>query len=760
MACAGLVALQAPGLGAQATTAEERMAAWAEHQALEARSPFRDAEWRAVGPMQAGVRVEAIAVPPGSQRTIYVGVGSGNLWKTDDNGITWTPIFDDQATFTIGDVAVAPSAPEVVWVGTGETQPRHSGYSYAGTGVYRSTDGGTSWRHMGLADTHHIGTVLVHPTDPHVVYVAALGRFWSRNEERGVFRTRDGGESWERVLFLSDHTGVVELVMDPSDPLTLYAAAWDAVSGRPVEGGEESGIYRTTDGGDSWAKLTVGLPEGPLGRIGLDVAPSRPSTVYAFVDNRAPIPDEDRPFVGGEVYRSYDRGERWEKVNRDDLYDVFGIYGWKFTDVRVAPDDPEEIFILGNRGYRSVDGGRTYGRIGETIVRVHDTRGEIMHLDQHEIWIDPENTDRILLGNDGGLFQSWDRGRSWLHLNNIPGAEFYAIATDMEDPYIIFGGTQDNAALYGPGDRPLDELLNDPWENVYLDRWTGGDSFDTYRDPTDPRYVYYEHQHGAVRRMDITGDSVLTSAAQDIRPRFPDAEWEWRSGWHTPFIISGHDPRTIYLGGNRLVKSTDHGSSWTPVSPDLSDPAGGIRAVVPFGTITSIAESPIRPGLLYVGTEGGSLWRTRDEGGTWERVQQGLPAKWVSRVAASPHRPGTVFATFTGFRQDDFRAYVYRSDDYGATWRSIAGGLPDASVNVIAEDPAVPGTLYLGSDLGVYVSLDGGESWQSLSVGLPTTSVHDLEVHARDRELVIGTHGRSAFVLELPACIQDGPTAC
>jgi len=729
--------------------------------------------------MQAGMRVEAIAVPQGSHATIYVGVGSGNLWKTVNNGITWTPIFEGESTFTIGDVAVSESDPDVVWVGTGETQPRHSGYSYAGTGAFRSTDGGQSWENRGLRDTHHIGTVLIHPTDPEIVYVAALGHFWSPNQERGVFRTTDGGESWERVLFISDHTGVVELAMDPADPRTLYAAAWEAVSGEPVEGGDESGLYRTTDGGDSWAKLGNGLPAGPLGRMGIGVAPSRPSTVYAFIDNQGPVPqgaadqrlsdqgaaqEQDRPYVGGEVYRSDDRGESWRKVNEDDLYDVFGVYGWKFTDVRVSPDNPEEIFILGNRAFHSTDGGRTYQRIGETIVRAHDTHGEIMHLDQHEIWIDPLNPDRILLGNDGGLFQSWDRGESWLHLNNIPAAEFYAIATDRGDPgddvsngdtpYRIFGGTQDNAALYGPGNLAVGDVLNDPWENVYLDQWTGGDSFDTYLDPTDHRFVYYEHQHGDLRRMDITDDRFLTSSAQSIRPRFRGADWEWRSGWYTPFVISHYDPFTLYMGGNRLIKSTDRGESWEPVSPDLSDPAGGVRAVVPFGTITMISESSLDPDLLYVGTEGGS-----DGGASWERVDEGLPAKWVSRVVASAHDAGRVYATFTGFREDDFRAFVFRSDDYGATWRSIAANLPAESVNVIGEDPQDPEILYLGTDLGVYISADGGGSWQALSADLPTTPVHDLEVQPQADELVIATHGRSVFVLELEGAGAGGAGA-
>lgn len=741
-------------VAAQATSAENRMSAWEEHQRLERESPFADLQWRAIGPKQAGARVEAIAVPPGNHGTIYVGVGSGNLWKTENNGLTWTPIFEHESTFSIGDVAVSYSDPDIVWVGTGETQPRHSGYSYSGTGVFKSTDGGRTWRNMGLPDTHHIGKVLIHPTDPDIVYVAALGHFWSRNEERGVFRTTDGGERWERVLYVSDHTGVVEMAMDPSDPRVLYAAAWDAVSGRPVEAGEESGVYRSIDGGDTWVRLTEGLPSGPLGRIGLDVALGSPNIVYAFIDNWAEYTGEQpergrREIVGSEVYRSDDRGESWRKVNEDDIYEVYGVYGWKFADVRVSPDDPDELFILGNRAYRSDDGGRTFRRIGEQIIRMHHTRGLIMHLDHHEIWIDPLNPDRVLLGNDGGLFQSYDGGESWLHINNIPAAEFYSISLDMSEPCRVFGGTQDNAALYGPSRPALADATDDPWENVYLDQWTGGDSFDTYLDPTDSTIVYYEHQHGAMRRMDITGTSVLTGAAESIRPRLPEGEGRWRSGWYTPFVISHYDPYTLYVGGNHLLRSTNQGDDWQLVSPDLADPAGGPRAAVPFGTITMISESPLQPGMIYVGTEGGSIWRTRDDGQRWQRVDAGLPGKWVSRVIASEHEPGRAYVSFTGFREDDFEAYLYASDDFGESWTSIRGNLSSESVNVIREDPRDADVLYVGTDLGVWVTLDRGGTWHSLSANLPTTPVHDLRVHPRDDELVIGTHGRSVFVLEL-----------
>ncbi len=749
----------------QATDWSSRSGSWQQHVRMEQESPFRDLQWRAIGPKQAGARVEAIAVPPGNHGTIYVGVGSGNLWKTTNNGVTWTPIFEHESTFTIGDVAVSASDTNIVWVGTGETQPRHSGYSFAGTGVFKSLDAGQTWEHMGLPETHHIGKILIDPNDADVVHVAAIGHFWSPNGERGIFRTTDGGETWEHTLFVSEHTGAVEMAMDPGNSDILYAATWQAVAGTADEGGPESRIYKSTDRGESWSMLENGLPGGSLGRIGLDVSPSNPSVVYAFVDNRNPYEPppaaaggggrggrgNNREIIGGEIYRSDDRGESWFKANVDDTYPFFGIYGWKFTDIRVSPENEDEIFALGNRAYRSVDGGKTFQQIGETIIRMHDTRGLVMHLDHHEIWIDPLNPDRVLLGNDGGLYESHDRGLTWLHINNIPAAEFYSVSVDLDVPYNVIGGTQDNAALYGPSDADATDHTDDPWENVYLDRWTGGDSFDTLRDPTDPDVVYYEHQHGAMLRMNITGSDVQSGgdSAESIRARAPEGEPEWRFSWYTPIIISHHDPRTLLVGANYVLRSRNRGDDWETMSPDLSDEGGGMRAVVPFGTITMLSESRLLPGVLYAGTEGGKIWLTTDDGENWQRVSDNLPQKWVSRVVASEHDLQRVYAAFTGYREDDFSAYLFVSDDFGASWASITDGLPAESINVVAEDPTHEDILYVGTDLGVYVSLDRGRTWSSLSATLPTTPVHDIEVHPRDPEIIIGTHGRSVWVLNV-----------
>jgi len=745
-ALAVVAALSVPAVvTAQATTATERATAWAAHQSLAESSWYRGLAWRPVGPVKIGARIEAIAIPPGNTGTIYAGVGSGNLWKTVNNGLTWKPIFEHESAFAIGDVAVSPSRPEVVWVGTGEAQPRYAGYAYPGTGVFKSENGGESWRHMGLAETHHIAKVLIHPADPAIVYVAAMGRQWSSNRERGVFRTTDGGARWEQVLYVDDSTGVVDLVMDPADPRTLYAWAWQ------IEAGTRGGLFKSSDGGTSWRRIQGGLPGGTLGRAGIDVASSSPNVLYLFLDDRAPSAVKERPYVGGAVYRSDDRGEHWRKVNTDDLYEVFGTFGWKFADVRVDPRNADHLYILGNRGFESFDGGATWRRLGDRILRLHDTDGRALHLDHHELVIDPANPGRLLLGNDGGLFMSHDAGQSWLHLNNIPVTQMYFVSTDDKQPYRIFAGTQDNAAIYGPSTASLDDAVPDPWRSVYLDRWTGGDSYVTLLDPTDDRFVYYEHQNGAMMRMDITGASVLTGgpSAVSIRPRLPQGAPPLRFSWYTPFFISPHDPRTLYAGGNRVLKTTDRGTTWTAVSDELGDPPGADRSVAPTGALTMLMESPRVKGMLAGGTEAGRVWLTTDDGTSWRRIDAGLPRKWVSRVTLSAHNTGTLYVSFTGFREDDTRPYVYTSTDTGRTWRSIAANLPQQSVNVIKEDPLNADLLYVGTDLGVYVSHDRGARWESLSGTLPSTPVQDLAIQSRDNELVIGTHGRGAWVLDL-----------
>jgi len=787
------------------TPPQIRLKSWEHHLYLKKSSIFKNLMWRLVGPQFIGGRVSDIAVHPDKPFTIYIGVGAGNVWKTENNGTTWEPIFENEATFAIGDIRIAPSDPNIIWVGTGEELMARS--SYAGIGVYKSTDGGKTWKNMGLHDTHHISKIVIDPYNPDIVYVAALGHLYTRNEERGLFKTTDGGKTWKKILYIADNVGVVDLVMDPSDNQTLYAATWefDRKAWNFVEGGEGSGIYKTTDGGKTWKRLTNGFPIGKhVGRIGLAVAPSNPNVVYALLDNQAPRPEKkekkktsgitilqlkkmkkeeflkidskilekflrengvpreytanmikemvrkgeitpaslaqylldlwaDRKLhvtniIGAEVYRSDDKGETWKKVNKDYL-DIFHTYGYSFCDIRVSPDNENVIYILGVNLLKSVDGGKTFKRID----------GKGVHVDHHDLWIDPNNPNRLILANDGGLNFSYDGGKTWQDIKNLPIGEFYTVSVDMNKPYNIYGGTQDNGTVYGPSDHIVDEYgMNDPWKQI-----GGGDGFYVHADPLDPNIVYFEYQFGNIKRKNLKDGSI-----KNIMPKAKIGEPPLRCNWNTPFIISHHNPFILYFGANKLFKSYDRGDHWWPISDDLTNnfqPQGD----VPYSTITTISESPIRPGLIYVGTDDGNVWVTKNDGVTWEKIDQGLPKKWVSRIEASKFEEGTVYVSFTGYRDDDFEKYLYMSTDYGKTWKSIANNLPSEPINVIKEDPQDKNILYVGTDLGIYVSIDRGKSWISLCNNLPTTPVYDLVIHPRDNELVIGTHGRSVWVLDV-----------
>ena len=732
-----------------ATPAAERLLSWKQHLQMLKESPFHFLHWRAVGPKFQGGRIESIACPPGSPTTIYVGVGAGNIWKTVNGGLTWKPIFEHESTFTIGAIAIAKSNPNIVWAGTGENLMARS--SFAGTGVFKSTDGGRTWKNMGLLESHHIGKVIIHPENPDIVYVAALGHQYTFNPERGLFKTTDGGKNWAKCLYISEKVGVIDLAMDPSDPETLYAAAWerDRKAWNNKVCGPGSGIYKTTDGGQTWTRLTNGFPSGPyVGRIGLAIAPSNPNTIYAVVDNQTPIPAKSseksrRKIIGGEVYKSIDKGESWAKVSQDLSY--VGI-NYSFGDIRVSPDNENEVYVCGVNLAVSHDGGKTFHKIGGKIIHLHHHATRALHLDQHDLWISPENPDRLLLGNDGGLYLSEDRGKTWLHINNLPIGEFYAISVDNNKPYRIYGGTQDNAALYGLAEQELDPVIDDSWRQIWVDIWGGGDSYYTLVDPIDPNIIYFEQQFGSLQRK-----NMKTGQIKGIRPKAKKGEPPLRFNWMTPFLISHHNPFILYVGANKVFKSLNRGDNWLCISPDLTtQPGPEKQGNVPFGTITTISESPLQPGLLYVGTDDGCVWITRDDGATWNKISGGLPQKWVSRVVASSHHLGTAYVSLTGYREDDFSAYLYKSTDFGQTWTSIVNNLPPESINVIREDPSYPDLLYLGTDQGgVFVSYDGGKKWFSLCADLPTTPVHDIALQAREREIVIGTHGRSVFVMDL-----------
>ncbi|UCC84265.1 MAG: glycosyl hydrolase [Gemmatimonadota bacterium] len=711
-------------------------------------SPFevflKGLEFRSIGPAAMGGRVADLAVDESDPSTFYVGVATGGLWKTTNHGASFEPLFDDQPTSSIGDVTLAPSNPDIVWVGTGEPQNRQS--SPWGMGVFKSVDGGATWTHMGLQETRHISRIQIHPTNPEIVYVAAVGHLWGPNPERGVYGTTDGGATWERVLYVDEHTGAIDLAMDLQDPRILYAAMYQrrrtnfGFNG----GGPGSGIFRTRDGGATWQELTEGLPEGDMGRIGLDIYRGDPRIVYAIVEAMGDAEG---------IYRSADRGATWEQVSETNPRPMY------YSQIRIDPTDPERIYLGGTSFYISSDGGRTF----------EDYRYPGVHVDHHAIWIDPGDSDHLLLGNDGGVYASFDRGASWRMYDNMALGQYYEIGVDMSEPYNVCGGLQDNGTWCGPNETyTTNGILNGRWGEV-----NGGDGFYARIDPTDPSILFAESQNGNLSRIDLAGHE-----GQAIRPE-PKPEYEaqfeserearLRFNWNSPLLLSHHDPSVVYYGSNLLFRSPDRGHSWVQVSPDLtrrierdSLTIMGVKlasdsilsrndGISSFGNATTIAESPLDPAVLYVGTDDGNLQVTRDGGATWANVVERVPelprGTYVSRVVASHHAAGRVYASFDGHTNDDFAAYVYVSEDYGRRWRRITGGLPAWSVNSVAEHPADPELLFVGNEVGVYVTMDRGRRWTRMA-NLPTVPVDDIIVHPRDDDLVLGTHGRSVWILD------------
>ena len=713
-----------------------RLAAWEQHLAMEAASPFAELEWRALGPKNCGGRIEAVDSPVGQPSIIYAGVGSGGVWKSVNGGLSWEHVFAKQSTFSIGDVTVDPSAGETVWVGTGEAHL--GGKSFDGTGVFKSTDGGASWRNMGLVDSARIGKVLVHPTNSQVVYVAAIGHRREAGGERGVYKSEDGGESWQRSLFAGERVAIIDLVLDPVDPERLWAAAWDRA------GGGRSGVYRTVDGGRSWERLEGGLLAGEhVGRVAIAAAASQAGVVYALMVDHSP-PGNGRYDVGGALFRSDDGGDSWTRTSTDyvDTY-----VGWDFCDVMVSPDDADEVYVCGLRLMVSRDGGQSFERGGEQVFRLLEHPGIGMHLDMHDLWIDPGNPDRVLLGTDGGLYVSMDRARTWLHLNNLPIAEFYTVFLDDAQPFRIWGGTQDNASLVAPSTATLVDDLPDAWRYVFLDRWDGGDGFATFPDPSGDGTVYYEHQNGDMRRK--RPDAPVRwqpGSGQRITPRAGEGDPPFRFSWNTPLFPSRHAGDTLYCATQYVMRSTNRGDRWERISDDLT---GG------RGTIVSLSESPLDAQRLISGAGRARVFLTEDGGASWRAAGEGLPPVPLRSVRASSHDPGRVFVCLSNADSGDRRAYLYESKDYGRSWQSLAGTLPAEPVNVIIEDPVERGVLYLGTNLGVYVSIDDGASWLSLCRGLPTAPVEDMALHREGPTLVIVTHGLSAFALDVDAITSN-----
>lgn len=702
--------------------------------------PFRE-----LGPSVMGGRVSELDVHPSRPQEWYIGFATGGLWRTTNHGATWEPLFDDQENASIGDVALAPSNSNVIWVGTGEPQNRQS--SPYGAGVFRSVDGGRTWTDLGLEDTHHIGKIVVHPTDPDVAWVAAVGRLWGPHEERGVYHTTDGGATWEKVLYIDEDTGAIDLVMHPSDPNTLFAAMYQRR--RTAFGfsasGEGSGLYRTLDGGETWTELTNGLPEGDKGRIGLDIYHRDGNLLYALVEGTSP--------QDGGLFRSTDRGESWERMSGMNPRPMY------FSLVRIDPNNPERIYVGGVIMQVSDDGGRTWWE--------QDGYWSI-HVDNHGLWIDPADSDHLVLGNDGGVASSWDGARSWQHHNNLAVGQFYEIGVDMRDPYFVCGGLQDNSSWCGPSQSLTTYgVSNRDWTDV-----SGGDGFYNQIDPQDWRIVYTESQGGNISRVNVeTGESLAIRARNQDAEREVEGAEENEFNWNAPIAVSQHVPGRVYHGAQRLLRSDDRGHRWEAASPDLTRQIDrdtlqifGRPLSEPhlsrndgqsnYGTITTIDESPRSADILWVGTDDGNVQVTRDGGDTWTNVVGNVPGlpgrRYVSRVEASAHADGRAYVTFDGHWDDDLEPYVFATEDFGASWRRIAGGLPDHSINVVRESPRAENLLFVGNEVGVFASVDRGARWFRMTGDgdFPTVPVDDLVIHPRDNDLVVGTHGRSIWIVE------------
>jgi photosystem II stability/assembly factor-like uncharacterized protein len=698
-------------------------------------TPFDKLRFREIGPATVGGRIDDFAALESNPAVFYVATATGGLLKTVNNGTTFESVFDNEATSSIGDVAIAPNDANLVWVGTGENNNRQS--SSWGAGVYKSTDGGKKWKNMGLRDSKHIARIIVDPVDHDVVYVAALGSLWGPGGDRGVYKTADGGETWSRVLAVDENTGATELALDPSNNKTLYAATYQrrrstwGMNG----GGQGSAIWKSTDAGRTWTKLTKGLPEGPMGRIGMDVYRRDPNVVYARVEHQKE----------GGVYRSEDAGATWTKMSNVNPRPMY------FSQIRIDPNNDQRIYVLGVQLHVSDDGGKTFRNDG----------AQKIHVDFHAMWINPNNSNHIILGGDGGVSLSYDRSKTYVFLRNTNLSQFYHVSYDFKTPYTVCGGLQDNYTWCGPSAvRSASGIANDDWWII-----GGGDGFVALIDPSDSRVMYSESQDGRMNRVDR-----ITNERKTIRPEPPEGEKPLRWNWDTPMLISPHNPATVFVCANRVLKSTDRGHSWKAISPDLTANTDrdalelmGVKGkditiarndgVGSYGNLVSFAESPKKAGAYYAGSDDGVVSVSRDDGANWANVTAkipGLPANtYVSKLTASRFDDATVYSTFDGHRLNDFNVYVYASRDYGQTWQAIAGDLPKGEVaRTITEDLRNPDVLYLGTERGLYVTFDRGKQWARVKANLPTVPIYEITLHPRDNAMILATHGRGVWILD------------
>jgi len=722
---------------------------------------FKEFEYRNLGAFRTGAWISDIAVPenpdPANKFTFYVAARAGGVWKTVNNGTTFTCITDTLGVTSIGAVEVAPSDPDIVWVGTGEAFNARS--SYAGNGIYLSKDGGKTWTDRGLKDSHHINRILIHPKNPDIVYVAVMGHLFTPNEERGVFKTADGGLTWNKILYINDKIGIIDLVMNLTNPEILYAASYEKyrTPWTYEPGGPGSRIYKTVDGGNQWKILEKGLPGGDIGRIGIDVHRANPDILYAAIQNLNPDPEFDLSkirktdanidatydaLIGGEVYRSLDAGETWEKMS-DKRTDVSGKAAYSFNQLYADPVNRDHVYIIGVSMFYSFDGGKTWPMSWRNRNRFQSNFGDVRCF-----WIDPKDPRHMMLGSDGGIYTTWDGGLTMHHFYHIPTGEIYDVETDQAVPYNIYIGLQDHESWKGP---------SNGWSgSVGIEDWviTGeSDGMYTKVDPENNRWLYYTGQFGQHHRVDqFNGTRV------DITPKAGAGEPHYRYVWTTPLEISPFNSAIIYTGGQYLLRSIDRGTNWEKISPDLTtndpDKING-KGHMQYCTITTISESPVKSGVIWAGTDDGRVHLTQNNGASWEEFTAslallGAPERmYVSRVVASKFKAGTAYVTKTGFRDDLFKPFVFKTDDFGQSWKAITYGLPDSPVSAICEDPDNPNVLYLGSDQGVYLSLDGGESWITFKGNMPPAPVTDLTIHPREQDLVVGTYGRSCWITDI-----------
>lgn len=697
---------------------------------------FGGLRFRSIGPAVTSGRVNMFAVDPNDRSKYYVAVASGGVWKTVNAGTTWTPVFDNEGSYSIGAVAIDPRNTATVWVGTGEYNSQRS-VAY-GDGVYRSDDGGKSWKNVGLKTSEHIGKIVIDPRDSNVVFVAAQGPLWSAGGERGLYKTIDGGKTWKAVINISENTGVTDVVFDPSNPDIMYAASWQRRRHfyTLVNGGPESAIYKSVDGGNTWTKLRSGLPPGDLGRIGLAVSPVDQNVVYATVEASGNL---------SGIFRSNDKGATWERMNPNIAQGMY--YGQIVCD----PKNVDRIYLPNVVIQVSDDGGRT--------LRPLITRQ--VHVDYHAIWVDPRNTDYILVGNDGGVYDSHDRGATWDFKENLPVAQFYDIAVDQNVPfYNVYGGTQDNNSMGGPArNRNTAGIVNSDWFVT-----NGGDGFRSAVDPEDPNTIYAESQNGGLVRFDKrTGETV---GIQPIEGKDDESQ---RYNWDSPFIISPHNSKRLYFAGHKLFKSDNRGDDWRVLSGDLTrrldrnqlpvfgkiqspDAVAKNQSTALYGNASALSESPKKQGLIYVGTDDGLIQVTENDGQTWRKIEKfpGVPdMSYVARVLASQHDANTVYALFNNHQNGDFKPYILKSTDTGKTWTSVTSNLPErGSLYAIAEDHVNPNLLFVGTEFGFFFTVDGGAKWIQMKGGLPTIAVRDIAIHRGMNDLLLGTFGRGIYVLD------------